>query len=168
MDYRQIAKNKLNTIIKNKSKTDKIETSIYKYTENKAIQNCVPIDMNDIHFRRIYANKVEMIYNNIDKDSYIKNTELLTKINKNTIDLEQIAFMKPFELFHKRWAKYLDKQKAEEELMYSIGKENITDEYKCGRCKKNKTSYYQLQTRSADEPMTTFVKCINCGHRWKF
>ena len=38
--------------------------------------------MKDIHFRRIYANKVEMIYNNIDKESYIKNTELLTKINK--------------------------------------------------------------------------------------
>ena len=76
--------------------------------------------------------------------------------------------MKPFQLFHKRWKKYLDKQKAEEDFMYSIGKENITDEYKCGRCGSNKTSYYELQTRSADEPMTTFVKCINCGNRWKF
>jgi transcription elongation factor S-II len=27
----------------------------------------------------------------------------------------------------------------------------------CGKCKKNKTTYYQLQTRGADEPMTTFV-----------
>ena len=25
----------------------------------------------------------------------------------------------------------------------------------------------QLQTRSADEPMTTFVYCNECGHRWK-
>ena len=31
----------------------------------------------------------------------------------------------------------------------------------------SKCTYYQLQTRSADEPMTTFVTCINCGNRWK-
>ena len=41
--------------------------------------------------------------------------------------------------------KYLDKQKAED-FMYSIGKENITDEYKCGRCGSNKTSYYDSNT----------------------
>jgi transcription elongation factor S-II len=29
-------------------------------------------------------------------------------------------------------------------------------------------TYYQLQTRSADEPMTTFVTCVNCDNRWKF
>jgi DNA-directed RNA polymerase subunit M/transcription elongation factor TFIIS len=39
--------------------------------------------------------------------------------------------------------------------------------FKCGRCKSQKTTYYQLQTRSADEPMTTFVTCVNCGNRWK-
>ncbi|PJF17614.1 Aspartyl/glutamyl-tRNA(Asn/Gln) amidotransferase subunit B [Paramicrosporidium saccamoebae] len=43
-----------------------------------------------------------------------------------------------------------------------------TDQFKCGRCGQRKTKYYQLQTRSADEPMTTFVTCINCGNRWKF
>lgn len=26
----------------------------------------------------------------------------------------------------------------------------------------------QLQTRSSDEPMTTFVFCNDCGNRWKF
>jgi transcription elongation factor S-II len=43
-----------------------------------------------------------------------------------------------------------------------------TDQFKCGRCGKRKCKYYQLQTRSADEPMTTFVTCVNCGNRWKF
>ena len=37
----------------------------------------------------------------------------------------------------------------------------------CGKCKSKKTDYYQLQTRSADEPMTTYVTCKNCGNRWK-
>ncbi|KAF9927959.1 RNA polymerase II elongation factor [Linnemannia zychae] len=43
-----------------------------------------------------------------------------------------------------------------------------TDMFKCGKCKGRKTRYYQMQTRSADEPMTTFVTCINCDNRWKF
>lgn len=43
-----------------------------------------------------------------------------------------------------------------------------TDKFKCGRCKKNETTYYQMQTRSADEPMTTYVTCVNCNNRWKF
>lgn len=37
----------------------------------------------------------------------------------------------------------------------------------CRKCKSDKTTYYQLQTRSADEPMTTFVTCTNCDLRWK-
>ena len=40
--------------------------------------------------------------------------------------------------------------------------------FKCGKCKSTKTTYYQMQTRSADEPMTTFVTCLNCTKRWKF
>jgi DNA-directed RNA polymerase subunit M/transcription elongation factor TFIIS len=39
--------------------------------------------------------------------------------------------------------------------------------FKCGKCKSVKTTYYQMQTRSADEPMTTYVTCKNCGNRWK-
>ena len=40
--------------------------------------------------------------------------------------------------------------------------------FKCGKCGKKNTTYNQLQTRSADEPMTTFVMCNECGNRWKF
>ncbi|CAI9091888.1 OLC1v1026996C1 [Oldenlandia corymbosa var. corymbosa] len=43
-----------------------------------------------------------------------------------------------------------------------------TDQFQCTRCKKKETTYYQMQTRSADEPMTTYVTCVNCGNRWKF
>jgi len=39
---------------------------------------------------------------------------------------------------------------------------------KCGKCRKNNCTYNQIQTRSADEPMTTFVLCNECGNRWKF
>lgn len=38
--------------------------------------------------------------------------------------------------------------------------------YKCKKCKSDETVSYDLQTRSADEPMTTFVTCTKCGTQW--
>ncbi len=59
----------------------------------------------------------------------------------------------------------------EKELMIEANKAKMEEGYvgmfKCGKCKSTKTSYYQLQTRSADEPMTTYVTCTSCGNRWK-
>jgi DNA-directed RNA polymerase subunit M/transcription elongation factor TFIIS len=45
--------------------------------------------------------------------------------------------------------------------------EDYTGLFKCGKCKGVKTTYYQMQTRSADEPMTTYVTCKTCNNRWK-
>ncbi|KAJ8441708.1 LOW QUALITY PROTEIN: hypothetical protein Cgig2_019095 [Carnegiea gigantea] len=53
----------------------------------------------------------------------------------------------------------------------AVGKEEeegTTEQFKCGRCGQRKCTYYQLQTRSADEPMTTLVRCVVCYNRWKF
>ncbi len=43
-----------------------------------------------------------------------------------------------------------------------------TDTYECRKCKQRKCHIWQQQTRSADEPMTTFVTCAVCGNHWKF
>ncbi|CAE7374362.1 TFIIS [Symbiodinium pilosum] len=48
------------------------------------------------------------------------------------------------------------------------GQQLTTGMFTCGKCKGNKTTYFQMQTRSSDEPMTTFVTCLTCGNRWKF
>ncbi|KAH6650104.1 transcription factor S-II, central domain-containing protein [Chaetomium tenue] len=49
-----------------------------------------------------------------------------------------------------------------------MAQRSISDSLQCGKCKQKKVSYSQAQTRSADEPMTTFCECTVCGHRWKF
>jgi len=41
-------------------------------------------------------------------------------------------------------------------------------EFKCKKCRSDKTLVCQAQTRSADEPMTTFVTCLECGGSYKF
>jgi len=60
------------------------------------------------------------------------------------------------------------KVKALFECSRGNGPQATTDEFKCGRCGQRKCTYYQMQTRSADEPMTTYVTCTNCNKRWKF
>ena len=42
-----------------------------------------------------------------------------------------------------------------------------TDMFRCAKCKKRNCTYYQMQTRSADEPMTSFITCLCCSNRWK-
>lgn len=61
----------------------------------------------------------------------------------------------------------LQKRDLEREKIRLQEKQEQSGVFKCGKCKSIKTTYYQLQTRSADEPMTTYVTCLNCYNRWK-
>lgn len=67
------------------------------------------------------------------------------------------------------WAKTIYKLKERDLMMEKakVEEENYNGLFKCRKCKSVKTSYYQMQTRSADEPMTTYVTCRNCGNKWK-
>jgi DNA-directed RNA polymerase subunit M/transcription elongation factor TFIIS len=64
-----------------------------------------------------------------------------------------------------------EKKIRENQQRIEMNKAKMDAEYEgiltCPKCKSKKTSYYQMQTRSADEPMTTYAQC-QCGHRWKF
>lgn len=49
--------------------------------------------------------------------------------------------------------------------------QGVLDDYpsliQCHSCRQYKVTYYEMQTRSADEPMTCFCTCLNCGKKWK-
>ncbi|KAF7458209.1 transcription elongation factor A TFIIS [Cryptosporidium felis] len=105
--------------------------------------------------------------------SDLKNPELNSKLYVGKITPEEIAKMQSKEMASDAKQKEREKHKQESleacqsdwDLRNLIQKEG---QFTCGKCKTNKTTYYQMQTRSADEPMTTFVRCLNCGNRWKF
>ena len=61
----------------------------------------------------------------------------------------------------------LKKKELEMEAARVKQDEDYAGMFKCGKCKSKKTTYYQMQTRSADEPMTTYVTCLGCNNRWK-
>jgi transcription elongation factor S-II len=52
--------------------------------------------------------------------------------------------------------------------MVAKAEKSVSQHLQCGKCGQRKVSYTQAQTRSADEPMTTFCECLHCGNKWKF
>lgn len=155
--------NKLYLLIKNKAKSKKIEESIYNYSNYQYANEINDNELTDA-FSSIYNYKFNDILNNIDSNSHINNTYLLNEIKKNNIDLTNICNLSPDELYPTNWAKIKEKNNKINECKNMI---TTTDEYFCKKCKTKNCKYYEKQTRSADEPMTTFIECINCGNKWK-
>lgn len=98
-------------------------------------------------------------------------SELSSRIQSGEVSTKSIASLEPDELWPSgpyAVSKQILKNKAIAHDFTSGRAENYEGMYQCARCKSKKTTYYQLQTRSADEPMTTYVNCLNCNKRWKF
>jgi DNA-directed RNA polymerase subunit M/transcription elongation factor TFIIS len=165
---RQICINKFNTILNDLNISEEIEKSIYTYTIKKAEQVGIEQNIEDKYFKRIYVNKIITLFNNLDETSYVGNNGFLKRLLNKEFDISQIAFLTPQEINVEHWKKYLDRQNANDEFLYSRTVGTKTNEYKCGRCKERNCSYYQLQVRSSDEPMTTFINCLNCNNKWSF
>ena len=149
------------------NKTKIIEESIFKFTCEKSETRKVIKKWENPIFRKIYINKSRSLYINLDKKSYIENNSLIKKIFNRKFDLKNIAFMTYQELFPEHWKQLLDEKYKRETAIYEDKPEAMTDMFKCGRCKQKKCTYYELQTRSADEAMTIFITCVNCGNRWR-
>jgi transcription elongation factor S-II len=165
---RQLCVNKFNTLIDNIEISKSIENSIYNFTLDQSKIKGIEPNIDDKYFKRIYVNKIITLFNNLDKKSYIKNSSFIDRLLNNDFDIENIAYLSPQEINKEHWKKYIDRQSANDEFLYSRTAGIRTTEFKCGRCKEKNCTYYQLQVRCSDEPMTTFVNCLNCGNKWSF
>ena len=165
---RQLCISKFNNILNDTVLSEKIENSVYDYTINQVKIKGIEQDITNKYFKRIYVNKIITLFNNLDKNSYITNTNFLDRVLDKDFNIENIAFLTPQQINEEHWKKYIDRQSANDEFLYSRTAGIRTEEYKCGRCKERKCTYYQLQVRCSDEPMTTFINCLNCGNKWNF
>lgn len=96
------------------------------------------------------------------------NPSLRENLYSGILSVEKFISMTPEEMKSDEMKKM--EQKAYQQSLMDSQIAEIQAEstaFKCAKCGQRKCSYRQLQTRSADEPMTTFVTCV-CGHRWKF
>ena len=158
---------KINIILKDIVLSRKIEKELYNYCINKCKIKYISCSWENKLFRGLYFTKVTSFYSNIDEKSYIGNNYFKKYILNGNILPKDIPTLPVYDIFPENWSEIITKNTKIDKLKNELKSEAMTSRYKCGKCKSRKTSYYEVQTRSADEPMTQFVTCLDCGARWK-
>jgi DNA-directed RNA polymerase subunit M/transcription elongation factor TFIIS len=146
--------NKFNKIF-GKDIAKKIESSIFKFSEDYADNNNTPFLL-----LNIYESKADEIYCMLSGN----NLQNATKAIKSSIDPSNIAFIKPSELnLLLSNKKYVDIVKKRE-LNMMLSEKKGSSAFECKKCKKKNCSLIEKQVRSADEPATQFITCLECGN----
>ena len=167
LDIRSIVKQKFERLFKDPELQKELEIGIYNYSIQEAEKKSVVKKWENPDFREIYLFKALSLISNLDKDSYIKNHSLMERVIQHKIKPYDLAFMTPEQLFPERWETVVNEKTEQNKYKFEERTEIATDIYRCSKCGQRKCTFYQLQTRSADEAMTTFVTCLNCKNRWK-
>ena len=159
--FREHISDKLFGIIRNRTIVSNLEKGVYNYSLDSASKKKIVKKWDNHYFVQIYLDKLKSIFVNL------ANKSLLDKIVEKKIKAHELAFMSHQEMNEDRWKTLIELQQIKEENKYTPKIEASTDNFTCFKCKSKECTHYQLQTRSADEPMTTFVTCIRCSNRWK-
>jgi DNA-directed RNA polymerase subunit M/transcription elongation factor TFIIS len=185
---RENAVGQINDFVEDMNKASLIEKGIYDFCCQKALIDAFKVDWNQGPFSSVYKYKVDEMMNNINPESGLKNVNLIDRIKNHSnpfVDIHnklkeeeekdngedrndefclKLASLCPEQVYPENWSKLINKI---ENYKKEINKKNTSDLFKCGKCKKRETTYFQAQTRSADEPMTIFITCVHCGNKWK-
>ena len=159
--FRANVKKRLDEFLQNEKNSSNLEKGIYNYSLKEATSRKVIKKWDNPYFVQLYKDRLWSIYSNL------KNPELIEMVNSETIKPHTIAFMTHQEMLPEKWKDLIDAKIKRDKHKFENNIEAATDTFTCRKCHKNQCTYYQMQTRSADEPMTTFVQCISCGNRWK-
>tara|TARA_B100000902_G_C27201725_1_gene859405 strand:+ start:137 stop:646 length:510 start_codon:yes stop_codon:yes gene_type:complete len=152
--------------ILNKTITDikickNLEKGLVNYSIEKANEINIVKKWDNEYFVLIYIDRLRTLMMNLE------NKNLLDIINSKKIKAHKVSYMSHQDMQPEKWKILIDNKKERYDNLYAPKIDANTDNFTCRKCKSNRCSYYQLQTRSGDEPMTTFVSCIDCGNRWK-
>lgn len=160
-EFRAKVKSQLQKFLTDESICNNLEKGIYNYCIKEATDKQIVKKWDNVYFTHLYIDRLRSIYYNLKKPALVE--RIMTKAMKP----HEVAFMTHQEIIPEKWTQLLSDKKIREENIYAPKLVASTDGFTCRKCKSKECSYYQLQTRSADEPMTTFVTCITCGNRWK-
>lgn len=153
---RQKMRTQLDLVIQNQVMSENVEIGVYNYAVQAASEKHIVKKWTNVYFSELYLSKMRSILCNITHE-FIHSME----------NPHLIAFLTHQELNPEKWHDLLCKKQKRDEHLFSHKIAATTTDFTCFKCKKNKCTYYQLQTRSADEPMTTFVTCVECENHWR-
>lgn len=138
-----------------------IEKSVYNWAVDFCSGNCLT-NLEDFEF--VYNDKFQEVMINLE---HLENNEGVQN-NVASIKGGDLAYLQPYDWNPDCWKATLS-EKLRRDTTSSGVEQSITDLFKCGKCKLRKTSYYEMQIRSADESATIFITCLNprCKNEWR-
>tara|TARA_X000000950_G_C13896116_1_gene652845 strand:- start:93 stop:605 length:513 start_codon:yes stop_codon:yes gene_type:complete len=120
------------------------------------------------YFRAVYRMKAVSLLSNINPVGYCNNTSLLERFKADpSFKPHQLVFNSPDKLRPERWKLFHDHKRKKEETLKLAKEKCYTKQFVCPKCQATKSTYVELMTRSADEPMTLFVTCAVCNHQFR-
>jgi hypothetical protein len=167
-EIRQTLIEKLKTNVKLDSLVaEDLEIGVYNWCIKMSETLKVVKNWKNQRFVLLYRDKAISILSNLDPKAYVGNTRLIERLNEREFLPHELPFMHHQNIFPERWESILDAKIKKDMKILEEKPTSMTSEFKCGKCKKRECVYQQLQVRSADEPMTIFITCLNCGNKWK-
>ena len=144
-----------------------LERGAYNASLEEAKKRLVPLTWAHDTFKWIYKMIAKRVLSNFHPGTYVGNKSLIQRWKEGEFTLEAVGHRSPYEMNPANWKDLQDQQFRRDKRILEGNLAMATDRFRCSRCQKRQCSYYELQTRSADEPMTIFISCLNCGKHWK-
>lgn len=136
--------------------------------QEKFQKHMTPVDAITLE-NSLYENSVSFMSKEdhpaLENVYYCKAIEILRAMENGSKPSVEMASQAMMDLQPHKWELIRNKDRL---LKMKLENLATTDIYKCPKCKKRKSTVTQVQTRSADEPATIFVRCMECGHTLKF
>lgn len=138
-----------------------LEKGIFNYAIKEATQRKIVKKWENVQFSQLYVDKLRSIYMNL------RNPEFVEQIKNKEISPQTVPFMTHQEIKPSHWKKLIERKIKRDASKYTDNIQASTDMYQCRKCKSKRCTYYEMQTRSADEPATIFITCLDCGKHWR-
>lgn len=159
--FRENIRKKFQEIIEEEKAAINLEKGIFNYAIQESTHKKIVKKWENPHFVQIYIDRLRTIFINLKRES------LLKLIKENEINTKDLAFMTHQEMAPDIWKEHIERKIKKDSSRYQTNIQASTDMFTCKKCKSKRCVYYELQTRSADEPMTVFITCLDCGKHWK-
>ena len=144
-------------------KATAVEESIYRFAAHRCqTVYKIPPQWTDPSFVQLYTGRFRSLFHNLKHEP-----AFLKRVRDGSIGVAELENMRHIEMSETKWAPYIQ-QLLEREMYTQNQNENraTSDMFVCPNCSSTRSTFYSLQTRGGDEPMTIFVNCADCNYKW--
>jgi len=150
---------------RHKTSLENIATNIEKGVFNYTIRECTFRKLvkkwENPTFTQIYIDRLRMVNSNINSPMIVDG------LCSGDILPQGVAFLTHQEIQPEKWNPLIEKKTKRDASKCDKKVGASTAMFTCSRCKSKNCTYYEMQTRSADEPATIFITCLNCDKHWR-